>query len=264
MEKRPPEEAASAQVHFISVDQVSKRFHSSKGGEIDALQEISFQVEPRKFISIVGPSGCGKTTLLSIIAGLESYDEGEVRISGSLVAAPRDDVGIVFQNPVLLPWRTVVDNVLLPAEIRHRAKTRFEPAARELLDMVGLKGFEHHLPHELSGGMQQRNAIARALVLDPEILLLDEPFGALDAITRESLNMELARIWQSKRKTALLVTHDIAEAVFLSDWIVVMSPRPGRIVDIVEVPLVRPRERSIVETPEFMRKVSQVHRMMAT
>src|SRR5450830_1862378 len=132
---------------FISVDQVSKRFHSSKGGEINALQGISFQVEPRKFISIIGPSGCGKTTLLSIIAGLESYEEGEVKISGSLVSAPRDDVGIVFQNPVLLPWRTVVENVLLPAEIRHGSKTRFEPTAQELLEMVGLKGFEHHLPH---------------------------------------------------------------------------------------------------------------------
>lgn len=179
------------------------------------------------------------------------------------MSAPRDDVGIVFQNPVLLPWRTLVENVLLPAEIRHGSKARFEPAAHELLDMVGLKGFEHHLPHELSGGMQQRNAIARALILDPEILLLDEPFGALDAITRESLNVELARIWQSKRKTALLVTHDIPEAVFLSDWIVVMSPRPGKIVDIVEVPLNRPRERSIVETPEFIRQVSLVHKIMA-
>jgi NitT/TauT family transport system ATP-binding protein len=259
-----PEEAAGAKAPFISVDQVCKRFHSSKGGEINALQGISFQVEPRKFISIIGPSGCGKTTLLSIIAGLESYEEGEVKISGSLVSAPRDDVGIVFQNPVLLPWRTVVENVLLPAEIRHGSKTRFEPTAQELLEMVGLKGFEHHLPHELSGGMQQRNAIARALILDPEILLLDEPFGALDAITRESLNVELARIWQSKRKTALLVTHDIAEAVFLSDWIVVMSPRPGRIVDIVEVLLDRPRGRSIVETPEFIRKVNLVHKIMAT
>jgi NitT/TauT family transport system ATP-binding protein len=263
LEKKLPEKVASPIASYISIEEVSKRFRSSKGEEINALQGISFQVQPRNFVSIVGPSGCGKTTLLSIIAGLQSYEEGEVKIFGSLVSAPRDDVGIVFQNPVLLPWRTVLDNVLLPVEIRHGSTTRYAPTAHELLDMVDLKGFEHHLPHELSGGMQQRNAIARALILDPEILLLDEPFGALDAITRESLNVELARIWQSKRKTALLVTHDIPEAVFLSDWIVVMSPRPGRIVDIVEVPLERPRERSIVETTEFIRKVSLVHKIMA-
>ncbi len=225
---------------ILRVQNLSVTFESADG-DLGALDDLTLDVCQGEFVSMVGPSGGGKSTLLRVLGGLLAPTQGRVFLRGRLLRGPSPDVGIVFQKPNLMPWRTVMQNVTLPLEMQGLAGDEARRRAGELIDLVGLSGFERSRPHELSGGMAQRVAIARALVLDPEILLLDEPFGALDMLTRERMNLELQRIWQSRRKTVLMITHDIQEAVFLSDRVLVMSERPGRVTSDIEVHLPRPR-----------------------
>ena len=228
---------------------------------IPALDRVSLALDDGEFLSIVGPSGCGKSTLMLIAAGLVMPTSGAVRIGGVQVTKPYANVGVAFQDPTLYEWRRVLENVLLPVEIQRRELGPFRQRARELLGLVGLEGFERKYPFELSGGMRQRVALCRALVHDPPLLLLDEPFGALDALSRDQLNVELQSIWQRNRKTVLLITHSIQEAVFLSDRVVVMSPRPGRVGKIICIDLPRPRTFDLAEAPEFggyVRRIREV------
>ena len=223
--------------------------YEAQSGPVEALRDISFGVRRGEFVALVGPSGCGKSTLLRIVAGLRPASCGDVAVDGRAVTRPIAAVGMVFQAPVLLKWRSVLDNVLLPAELAGLDPKRYRDRARELLRLVGLGDFEVKLPRELSGGMQQRASLCRALLLDPPLLLMDEPFGALDAMTRDEMNLELLRVWGEgssgvvgrDRKTILFVTHSIPEAVFLADRVVVLSPRPGRVARICPVRLPRPR-----------------------
>jgi NitT/TauT family transport system ATP-binding protein len=254
--------AARAPVPIIDIAHLEKVFVTVRNERIHALSDISLSVREREFVTVVGPSGCGKTTLLKILAGLVPLTSGTVSVDGRPVAAPRRDIGIVFQNPVLLPWRTVMENVLLPAEVQGIPLDAARRRARDLLKMVGLADFEDKYPMELSGGMQQRAAISRALVSDPRLLLMDEPFGALDAMTREQMNLDLQRIWRESGKTVLLITHSIPEAVFLGDRVVVMTPRPGRIARIVEVPLARPRPIDAMGDPVFGQLTSDIRRLL--
>ncbi|HEY7243142.1 MAG TPA: ABC transporter ATP-binding protein [Xanthobacteraceae bacterium] len=243
-----PEPAAGAAL--IELCSVSKAFATADEAVL-ALRDVSFDIGKGEFVSILGPSGCGKTTLMMIMVGLTAADAGETRIGGQRISSPFSDSGIVFQRPELLEWRTALDNVLLQIEVRRLPVRNFVERARALLAQVGLGGFESKLPFELSGGMQQRVALCRALVHDPEILLMDEPFGALDALTRDQMNLDLQRIWLEKRKTAVLVTHSIEEAVFLSDRIAVMTPRPGTIAEIISIGLPRPRTLDGKDSPQF-------------
>jgi NitT/TauT family transport system ATP-binding protein len=240
-----------ARVH-LAVEGLRK-VYPSRRGPIEAIREVAFTVAEGEFVSIVGPSGCGKSTLLMIAAGVASPSAGRIAIDGQTVERPRRDIGIVFQTPCLLPWRTILANVLFPAELQGRDAGAHRKRALDLLAMTGLEEFGGHLPRELSGGMQQRVAICRALVHDPAVLLMDEPFAALDALTRDQMNVELLRIWSEFRKTVLFVTHGIREAVFLSDRVLVFSRRPGTIVRELAVGLPRPRTPEIQETPEFNR-----------
>ncbi len=228
-----------------------EKIYQTADGPLTSLRAVSFDVREREFLSIVGPSGCGKSTLLKILAGLLPLTGGEARISGRLVDGPQDGVGMVFQSPVLLAWRDVLSNIMLQIEIRGLEWETYRQRALELLQIVGLAGFERKRSWELSGGMQQRVAICRALVHDPSLLLMDEPFGALDAMTREMMNLELQRIWLATKKTVLFVTHSIPEAVFLSDRVLVMTERPGTVDKIYDIPLPRPRSLQNMGTPEF-------------
>ena len=239
---------------------LQKIYKTRDGNDIHALKDIDLDIRDAEFISIVGPSGCGKTTLLKILAGILSRTSGDVTMAGRRLSGPSRELGVVFQAPVLLPWRTVLQNVMVPIQVQRRDRAVFEARARALIAMVGLAGFEHKYPSELSGGMQQRVGICRALVHDPSFLLMDEPFGALDAMTRESMNEELQRLWRENRKTILLVTHSIPEAVYLADRVVVMTPRPGRIVDVLDIDLPRPRTLAMQNTPEFGRFVAAIRR----
>lgn len=223
-----------------------------------ALEGISFSVEPQEFLCVLGPSGCGKSTLLRILAGLLSPTRGEVIYQGKRLTGPPKGVGFVFQKANLMPWRSVMSNITLPLELQHVPKEITLERARELIDLVGLGGFEDSLPGDLSGGMAQRVAIARALVHDPDILLLDEPFGGLDALTRERMGDELLRIWQARRKTVVMVTHSIVEALFLADRVLVLSPRPGKLRRDILVDLPRPRLDEMRYTVSFGDLVSQV------
>ncbi|WP_245438639.1 ABC transporter ATP-binding protein [Bradyrhizobium sp. SK17] len=216
-----------------------------------ALHDVNLDIRGGEFVAVVGPSGCGKSTMLRVVAGLIPPGSGEVWIGGSRVRGTRRDIGIVFQSPVLFPWRTVLENVLLPIDVQELHRRDNLAKARELLALVGLRDFETRYPAELSGGMQQRVGIARALVHDPSILLMDEPFGALDAMTREHMNVELQRLWQSRTKTVLFITHSISEAVFLADRVVVMTPRPGRIAEVIEITLPRSRSLDMMSTAPF-------------
>ena len=247
---------------FIAVERLSKTY-ASRTGTVDALQDIEFRIPSGRFVAIVGPSGCGKSTLLKILAGLQRPSRGTARMGGKPVEGPRRDVGVVFQSAVLFPWRSVLENVLLPADVQRIGRDAMRARATALLAMVGLAGFESRYPWELSGGMQQRVAIVRALVHDPSILLMDEPFGALDAMTREQMNVELQRIWMESGKTVLFITHSIPEAVFLADRVLVMTPRPGRLVDDVEVDIARPRALEVMTTPEFGRCVNRIRTQFA-
>jgi NitT/TauT family transport system ATP-binding protein len=260
--RRSPAPASSAPggESLVRITSLEKIYRSKDGNDIHALKDINLDIRAAEFISIVGPSGCGKTTLLKILAGILQRSSGEVVMQGKSLSGPSRELGVVFQAPVLLPWRTVLQNVRVPVEIQKRDRAAFEARARQLIAMVGLSGFESKYPSELSGGMQQRVGICRALVHDPSFLLMDEPFGALDAMTRESMNEELQRIWSESRKTILLVTHSIPEAVYLADRVVVMTPRPGRIVDVISVDLPRPRTLAMQNTAEFGRFVSGIRR----
>jgi NitT/TauT family transport system ATP-binding protein len=232
------------------VRRLSQRYGDGSDA-IVALQDIDFSVAEGEFISIVGPSGCGKSTLLKILAGLLPASVGDAFLNGTPIEGPRKDIGMVFQSPVLFPWRSVLGNVLLPADVQRLGRDRMTGRALELLALVGLTGFEHRYPWELSGGMQQRVALVRALMHDPALLLMDEPFGALDALTRETMNVELQRIWLDRRKTVLFVTHSTTEAVFLADRVLVMTARPGRIGDMFDVKLPRPRSLDLMTTEAF-------------
>lgn len=227
----------------VTVDRVSKTF-AGTDGRVEALRDVSFDVEPGSFVCVVGPSGCGKTTLFRIIAGLEDPSAGEVRIDDTPVSGPGIDRGMVFQEYGLFPWRTVHGNVTFGLEERDLTADERDQRAREMIELVGLDGFADAYPSALSGGMKQRVGIARALAVDPDILLMDEPFGSLDAQTKERLQDELLQIWAETGKTALFVTHDIVESVRLADQIVVLGTDPGHVVDVVEVPLDRPRDRT--------------------
>jgi NitT/TauT family transport system ATP-binding protein len=225
----------------IEVRNLRKTYRSVDGVSLEALKDVTATVARGEFVSVVGPSGCGKSSLLRIIAGLDAKTGGEVIVNSREVTAPIGDLGIVFQDPLLMPWRTTIANLLLPIEVLRLDVPAFMTRASELVKLVHLEGFEKRYPHELSGGMRQRVAIARALIHDPPLLLMDEPFGALDEITREQMGLELIRIWDETQKTILFVTHSISEAVFLSDHVLLMSPRPGVIKAALRIDLPRPR-----------------------
>lgn len=235
----------------------------SPQARVTALDGVSLSIGEGEFVAIVGPSGCGKTSLLRLLAGLIAPSAGSVRLRGELLSGPRPDIGFVFQQPTLMPWRTALDNVMLPLELRQTPLPERRRRAAELLAMVGLTGFERSRPRELSGGMQQRVALARALAYDPAVLLLDEPFGALDALTRERMNLELLRLWQEHRRTVALVTHSIQEAVFLADRVLVMCPRPGRICRAIDIPIARPRTLDDMSTAQFAALAHQVRMAIA-
>lgn len=228
----------------IKIDRVEKNFKSQEGFDIKALDTINMDVNENDFICIVGPSGCGKSTLLRLISGLENASSGDIYYYNQKLTKPTKDIGMVFQNYSLLPWRTVLDNIGLGLEFEGKPKKEREELSRHFLDIIGMAEFEKAYPYELSGGMQQRVAIARALVNNPKVLLMDEPFGALDAYTRILLQRELLKIWELNKKTILFVTHSVDEAVYLSDKIVVMSNKPGQIKEIIEVNMQRPRDRA--------------------
>lgn len=225
--------------------------YSASSRRVEALRSLSLSVAEGQFVSVVGPSGCGKSTLLKIIYGLIAPTTGLASICGSPLTGPRRDVGMVFQTPVLLPWLTILENTLLPAVILHLDRDTMRKRALDLLSMTGLTGFENVYPHELSGGMQQRAAIVRALLHDPSLLLMDEPFAALDALTREQMALELQRLWMKSGKTILFVTHSIPEAVLLSDRIVLMSARPGRVISVFDMPRERPRSFDDLSSPSY-------------
>lgn len=236
----------------ISLTDVSKSY-VGRGKTVEALRSVSLVSEPGTFTALVGPSGCGKSTLLRLALGLDSADEGDILIEGKVpsVATRNGITGVAFQDAALLPWRSVRANIALPMEVLGRKSVAIGDKIQQLIQLVGLQGYEESLPGELSGGMRQRVAIARALVTDPHVLFMDEPFGALDQILRRQMNLELQRIWLETGSTALLVTHGIDEAVFLADRVVIMQSGPGRIVDVVDVPFTRPREATLFSSDEF-------------
>jgi NitT/TauT family transport system ATP-binding protein len=251
----PP--AAPSQLPYLEFRNLTK-VYAGNDGPVRALDQISVTQRQGEFLSILGPSGCGKSTLLMIAAGLLAGSNGLVAVRGQRVVAPRTDVGIVFQNPVLLEWRTALGNIMLQAEARNLDRKAATRRARELLAAVGLTGFENKYPDELSGGMRQRVSICRALIHDPPQLLMDEPFGALDALTRDQLVLDLQRLWNEARMTVLFITHSVAEAVFLSDRVIVMTPRPGKVDRIIDIDLPRPRTLAMRESPEFTRYNRQI------
>ena len=245
----------------LNIDTVSKEFRSRDGTKTLALDRISLQIQDGEFIALVGASGCGKSTLLRMVCGLLAPSQGTISLGGVNITEPRDDTAMVFQAPTLLPWATVLDNVLFPLKMLRTINSQSKEQAKALLKLVGLEGFENKFPRELSGGMQQRAAICRGLVQQPSLLLMDEPFGALDALTREEMAVELLRIWSTQPKTVLFVTHSISEAVLLADRVVVMSPRPGRISQIISINLPRPRtfdDLAGAVAQEAMRQIRQL------
>ncbi len=252
--------APSAGTPMIKVAGLNKVF-PTKEGPVHALMDINLEVKRGEFLTCVGPSGCGKSTLLMLVAGLTRPSSGTVLLEGRPVTRPQTDLGIVFQDSILMDWRTVLGNVLLQQEIRGLDRRQMEKRALELLEMVGLSGFERRRPYELSGGMRQRASICRALVHDPPLLLMDEPFGALDALTREQMTSDIQRIWMETHKTVLFITHSINEAVLLSDRVVVMSRRPGRIEEILTIDLPRPRPLDATNLPEFGRYATHIRNL---
>ncbi|WP_375259196.1 ABC transporter ATP-binding protein [Citreimonas sp.] len=258
----PATEAASAQKDhgaqpFIRASNVGKIYGSVEDG-VTALEDINVDIDRGEFVLVVGPSGCGKSTFMRILAGLDHATSGHLSMGGERITGPRQDVGVVFQSAVLFPWRTVLENVLLPIDIQKRGRDKNMERVRGLLDLVGLADFENRYPAELSGGMQQRVGIVRSLAHDPAILLMDEPFGALDAMTRDHMNIELQRLWAANHKTILFITHSIPEAVFLADRVVVMTPRPGRIAEIMKIDLPRDRTLDMMSSPEFGEYVRRI------
>jgi NitT/TauT family transport system ATP-binding protein len=228
--------------------------------DLEAIRNVSFDVAASEFVSVLGPSGCGKSTLLMMVAGLVETTEGEISINGAPVTGPRPEIGVVFQQPVLLPWRTILDNVLFPIELLKLPRSKYVQRAMDLLAMAKIDDFAHHLPRQLSGGMRQRASICRALIHDPSILLMDEPFSALDAITRDEMGVELLRIWQANRKTVIFVTHSIREAAFLSDRVLVMGRRPATIIEEMAIDLPRPRQIAMMEDERFNQYVRRLRK----
>jgi NitT/TauT family transport system ATP-binding protein len=251
-------------VPAIALTGVYKTFSTASGELVRALENANLTVHTGEFITVVGASGCGKTTLLRLIAGLEQCSAGTIAINGAPLIGPSEQVGIVFQDPTLLPWRTVMQNVLLPVQVLKLDARKYGERAKALVETVGLKDFQNKYPHELSGGMRQRVAIARALVHDPAMLLMDEPFGALDALTRDQMNLELLDIWSATRKTVLLITHSITESVFLADRVIVMSPRPGRVVEEITIELPRPRTLEMINKEEFGKYVRRIRGLLGS
>jgi NitT/TauT family transport system ATP-binding protein len=238
-------------IPIISLTGIAKLFPTRAGTSVVALRDVTFDIQPDQFVTLVGPSGCGKSTLLKLIAGIMPVSSGEVRFHGQRLEQPSRKIGMVFQRPVLLPWRSVLGNILFPIQMLGWPVETYRETADRLIELVGLQGFEKALPNELSGGMQQRVSLCRALIYDPEVLLMDEPFGALDAMTREDLSVELLRIWTERRKTVVFVTHSINEAVLLADRVIVMTARPGRVVMDIQIELPRPRTLSTELTSQF-------------
>jgi len=235
-----------------------RKVYNSGGDEVVALDKFSLDVADGEFVTVVGRSGCGKTTLLKLTAGLLGATSGSIHVAGKPVTAPLTNIGIVFQSPVLLPWRKTLDNVLLQIEARKLDVNGYRKRALELLELTGLKGFEDRYPAELSGGMQQRVSISRALIHNPPLLLMDEPFGALDAITRDEMNLELLRIWSESKKTVLFITHSIPESVFLGDRVIVMTPRPGKVAEILNIDLPHPRATAVRDDGKFIGYVKRI------
>ena len=247
---------------ILELDSVAKTYRTRGGGAVEALKPVRLQIQEGSFVSLVGPSGCGKTTLLNIIAGLLPPTSGRVLFEGEPLVEPSRDMGVMFQRPVLLPWRTVEKNVMLPAEVFGLPSSSIRDRISETLEMVGLGDFSHALPQHLSGGMQQRVALARVLAYRPKVLLMDEPFGALDEFTREAMNLELLRLTRPSRMTVVFVTHNISEAVFLSSQVVVMSPRPGRVAGVIDVPFEEPRGIEVMRERTFTELVFEVRELL--
>jgi NitT/TauT family transport system ATP-binding protein len=247
----------------VALAGVSKSFVTTDG-VVHAIEGITLDIQPQEFVCLIGPSGCGKSTILNLVADLLKPEQGHMLVAGTAPEQARRNrqVGLVFQDPVLLPWRTVAENIAVPLEILGVSSEERRRRVRELIELVGLHGFEHRFPHELSGGMRQRVGIARALSFDPPILLMDEPFGALDAITRDKMSLELLKIWEQRQKTVLFVTHSITEAVFLSDRVVVMTPRPGRISTVIDNHTPRPRALAIRDDPAFLAITRQLRQLL--
>ena len=243
---------------MLRIEALEKTYRTRTGALIRAIERYDFDVEHGELVSVVGPSGSGKSTLLKLIAGLIAPTGGRILLRGQEVVGPQPDFGIVFQAPTLLKWRSVLNNVLLPIQILRRPRAEYLTRARELLAMTGLEEFADVYPWELSGGMQQRASICRALIHDPSLLLMDEPFGALDEMTREVMNDQLLRVWSATHKTIVFVTHSIPEAVYLADHVVVVGPRPSQVVDVIRVDLPRPRTQAVKFTPEFAEAVKLV------
>lgn len=247
---------------LLEVKDLGVTFTDEKGS-LQALNQINFSIDREQFICVVGPSGSGKSTLIRVLAGLLSPTEGEVLLDGTPIHEPRQGVGIVFQKANLMPWRSVMRNITLPLEISRVPQQEAVQQATELIELVGLAGFEDWLPHDLSGGMLQRVAIARSLIQDPDLLLLDEPFGALDALTREKMGVELLRVWRARKKTVIMITHDISEAVYLADRVLAISPQPGKIQLDLEIDLKRPRKEEDRFTPDFVAQTQQLRKAIS-
>lgn len=247
---------------MIEIQRVTKQFITRNGDRVLAVEDVSLTIQKNEFVCLVGPSGCGKSTLLRLVGGLLPCSGGEVRIDGQVVSEPRADTGIVFQTATLLPWATVIDNVLFPLKMMGQLRPESRDRARMLLKLVGLDGFEDKYPRELSGGMQMRTGVCRSLIHNPNILLMDEPFGALDALTREELTLELMRIWREQPKTVIFVTHSISEAVMLADRVVVMSARPGRVAEIIDIKVPRPRQFGMEARDDFQDAAQRIRRLI--
>jgi len=251
-----------ARADVIRLDGVEKTYRTRRGDVVRAVEDVTLHVAENEFVTLVGPSGCGKSTLLRLVAGLTPATRGAIRVRDTAVREPFPDVGFVFQQPVLLPWRSVLDNVLFSVEMLGQPPRQYRKQAADLLALTGLGGFETKYPRELSGGMQQRVAICRALLPDPSLLLMDEPFGALDAMTREEMSLELLRVWEERRKTILFVTHSIPEAILLADRVVVMTARPGRIARVLTIDLPRPRTMELEFDPRFKAASDEVRSLI--